>query len=93
MIRAYNDWHVDGWCGAEPGRFIPLSLPVLWDPELAAAEVTGWMAERGCHAVTFSENPAKLGWPSSTASTGTRSGPPVPTRRWSCACTSARPPS
>ncbi len=63
MIRAYNDWHVEGWCGAEPGRFIPLSLPVLWDPELAATEVRR-MAAVGCHAVTFSENPAKLGWPS-----------------------------
>jgi hypothetical protein len=23
MIRAYNDWHIDEWCGAAPGRFIP----------------------------------------------------------------------
>jgi Amidohydrolase len=63
MIRAYNDWHIEGWCGAEPGRFIPLSLPVLWDPALAADEVRR-VAGRGCHAVTFSENPEKLGWPS-----------------------------
>ncbi len=63
MLRAYNDWHIEGWCGAEPGRFIPLSLPVLWDPELAAAEVRR-VAAKGCHAVTFSENPEKLGWPS-----------------------------
>ncbi|HEV3132168.1 MAG TPA: amidohydrolase family protein, partial [Acidimicrobiales bacterium] len=63
MIRAYNDWHIEGWCGAEPGRFIPLSLPVLWDPELAADEVRR-VAAKGCHAVTFSENPEKLGWPS-----------------------------
>ena len=34
MVRAYNDWHIDGWCGAEPGRFIPLSIPAIWDPEL-----------------------------------------------------------
>ena len=34
MVRAYNDWHIDEWCGAEPGRFIPLSIPVIWDPEL-----------------------------------------------------------
>src|ERR1700733_12477979 len=27
MVRAYNDWHIDRWCGAEPGRFIPLSIP------------------------------------------------------------------
>jgi predicted TIM-barrel fold metal-dependent hydrolase len=63
MLRAYNDWHVDEWCGTSPGRFIPLSLPVLWDPELAADEVRR-MAAKGCHAVTFSENPEKLGYPS-----------------------------
>jgi predicted TIM-barrel fold metal-dependent hydrolase len=38
-------------------------LPVLWDPELAAAEVHR-VAAMGCHAVTFSENPEKLGYPS-----------------------------
>jgi len=63
LVRAYNDWHVDEWCGTHPGRFIPLALPVLWDPELAAAEVRR-MAAKGCHAVTFSENPEKLGHPS-----------------------------
>ena len=63
MLKAYNDWHIESWCGAHPGRFIPLALPVLWDPELAAAEVRR-VAAKGCHAVTFSENPEKLGWPS-----------------------------
>ncbi len=63
MLRAYNDWHIDEWCGTHPGRFIPLALPVLWDPELAAAEVHR-VAAKGCHAVTFSENPEKLGYPS-----------------------------
>ncbi|HMK99689.1 MAG TPA: amidohydrolase family protein [Acidimicrobiales bacterium] len=63
MLRAYNDWHVESWCGAYPGRFIPLSIPPIWDPELMAAEVRR-MAGKGCHAVTFSENPSKLGWPS-----------------------------
>ncbi len=27
MIRAYNDWHIDEWCGTYPGRFIPCSHP------------------------------------------------------------------
>ena len=63
MLRAYNDWHIEGWCGAAPGRFIPLSLPAIWDPRLAAEEVRR-VAKKGCHAVTFSENPEKLGWPS-----------------------------
>ena len=63
MLRAYNDWHIEDWCGAYPGRFIPLSIPPIWDPELMAAEVRR-VAAKGCHAVTFSENPSKLGWPS-----------------------------
>ena len=63
MLQAYNDWHIDEWCGTYPGRFIPLSLPPLWDPELMAAEVRR-VAAKGCHAVTFSENPEKLGFKS-----------------------------
>jgi predicted TIM-barrel fold metal-dependent hydrolase len=63
MVRAYNDWHIDEWCGGAPGRFIPLSLPPIWDPELMAGEVRR-VAAKGCRAVTFSENPEKLGWPS-----------------------------
>lgn len=27
LVRAYNDWHIDEWCGAHPGRFIPMALP------------------------------------------------------------------
>jgi predicted TIM-barrel fold metal-dependent hydrolase len=63
MLRAYNDWHIDEWCGTYPGRFIPLSLPPIWDPQLMADEVRR-VAAKGCRAVTFSENPEKLGWPS-----------------------------
>jgi len=63
MLQAYNDWHVDEWCGTHPGRFIPLGLPALWDPELAGEEVRR-LAAKGCHAVTFSENPEKLGYAS-----------------------------
>ncbi|HET9770493.1 MAG TPA: amidohydrolase family protein [Acidimicrobiia bacterium] len=62
-LKAYNDWHVDEWCGTHPGRFIPLGLIPLWDPAAAAAEVHR-LAAKGCHAITFSENPAKLGLPS-----------------------------
>jgi predicted TIM-barrel fold metal-dependent hydrolase len=63
MLRAYNDWHIETWCGTYPGRFIPLSLPPLWDPQLMADEVRR-VAAKDCHAVTFSENPEKLGYPS-----------------------------
>ena len=63
MIKAYNDWHVDEWCGAHPERFIPCGILPLFDVEEAAKEVRR-LADKGCHAVTFSENPAGLGMPS-----------------------------
>jgi predicted TIM-barrel fold metal-dependent hydrolase len=63
MIKAYNDWHVDEWCGAYPERFIPCGILPLYDVEKAAAEVRR-LAAKGCHAVTFSENPEALNMPS-----------------------------
>jgi predicted TIM-barrel fold metal-dependent hydrolase len=59
MLQAYNDWHVDEWCGSYPGRFIPLALPPIWDPKLMADEVRR-VARKGCHAVSFTENPEKV---------------------------------
>lgn len=63
VVRAYNDWHVDEWCGAYPGRMIPMGIPVLWDAELAADEVRR-LSKKGVHSLTFTENPATLGYPS-----------------------------
>lgn len=63
-VRAYNDWMIDDWCAGDAyGRLIPLTLIPLWDPELAAAEVRR-CAEKGSHAITFSEGPYQLGLPS-----------------------------
>ena len=63
MLRAYNDWHIDEWCGGAPGRFVPLALPVMWDAEACAEEVRR-VARKGCHALSFTENPEKIGFPS-----------------------------
>ena len=63
VVRAYNDWHIEGWCGAYPERFIPMAIPMLWDPELTAQEIRR-VSELGCHSLTFTENPATLGLPS-----------------------------
>jgi len=63
MQQAYNDWHIDEWCGAYPGRFIPLAQLPLWDVGLMAAEVRR-VARKGCHAVAFVENPSLLNMPS-----------------------------
>src|SRR6187397_186476 len=54
MVKAYNDWHVDEWCGAHPDRFIPCGILPLFDVEEAANEIRR-LADKGCHAVTFSE--------------------------------------
>ena len=62
LVQAYNDWHVEEWCGAYPARFIPMTLPVIWDAEACANEVRR-NAERGVHSLTFTENPAAMGYP------------------------------
>ena len=63
LVRAYNDWHIDEWCGSYPGRFIPMALPMIWDGARCAEEVRR-VAAKGCHSLTFTENPAALGYPS-----------------------------
>ena len=63
VLQAYNDWHIEEWCGGAPGRFIPMAITPLWDPELCAAEVRR-VAAKGVHSITFTENPATLGFPS-----------------------------
>jgi len=63
LVQAYNDWHIDEWCGAYPARFIPMAIPVIWDAELCAQEVRR-VSKKGVHALTFSENPAAMGYPS-----------------------------
>jgi hypothetical protein len=32
LVRAYNDWHIDEWCGAYPTRFIPMAVPSSGTP-------------------------------------------------------------
>ena len=62
-VRAWNDWHLEEWVGSRTDRFIPLQLPWLSDPELAADEVRA-NAARGFRAVSFLEQPVDLGLPS-----------------------------
>jgi predicted TIM-barrel fold metal-dependent hydrolase len=63
VVRASNDWHLEAWAGAHPGRIIPVQLPWLLDPVEGAAEIRA-NAARGFHAVTFPELPERLGLPS-----------------------------
>lgn len=62
-MRAWNDWHLDEWVATAPERFIPVQLPWLRDPQVAADDVRV-NAARGFKAVSFLENPVDLGLPS-----------------------------
>jgi predicted TIM-barrel fold metal-dependent hydrolase len=61
-LQAYNDWMIEEWCGAAPGRYIPLILIPMWDPPLAAKEMER-CAAKGATAFASSENPAPIGLP------------------------------
>src|SRR6478736_3760230 len=61
-LQHYNDWLVEDWCGVAPGRYIPLMLIPMWDPQLAAKEMER-MAAKGVTTFAFSENPEPLGLP------------------------------
>lgn len=47
----------------ESGRFIPMAIPAIWDPQLCADEVRR-VSKKGVHSLTFTENPSTLGYPS-----------------------------
>ena len=62
-VRAWNDFILEEFADAYPGRFIPMMIIPLWDPPAAAKEIER-TAARGAKSIAFSENPTKLGLPS-----------------------------
>ena len=86
-LKAYNDWMIEEWCGAAPGRYIPLILIPLWDPQLAVARrwsaARPWAPRRSPSPRT---RPRSACPPSTTrTATGTRcSRRPTISRWWSC---------
>ena len=60
---AWNDFILEEFAGAFPGRFIPTMIIPLWDPTAAVAEIER-TAALGAKSIAFSENPTKLGLPS-----------------------------
>ena len=63
MLRGYNDWVLDEWCAAHPGRFIPLGIVPMWDVDLAVEEIHR-IGAKGCRSVSFLETPHVQGFPS-----------------------------
>lgn len=62
-VIAWNDWMIDEWCGANPGRQIPLALVPFWDIDATATEAER-VAAKGAKAISFTEMPHALGLPS-----------------------------
>lgn len=62
-LRAYNDWHIQEWCGYDRGRFIPCAILPTWNMDATVAEIKR-IAALDCTSVTLSENPTKSGLPS-----------------------------
>lgn len=62
-VQAWNDFVLEEFAAAYPGRFIPMMLIPLWDPAGAVTEIHR-TAALGGKSIAFSENPTKLGLPS-----------------------------
>jgi predicted TIM-barrel fold metal-dependent hydrolase len=62
-VSAWNDWMIDEWCAAAPGRQIPLALVPFWDIEATVAEAARVIA-KGARTISFTEMPHALGLPS-----------------------------
>ena len=63
-VQAWNDFILDEWCPAgPPGMFVPMIICQVWDPGLAAKEITRCLA-KGAKALCFVENPVPDGLPS-----------------------------
>jgi predicted TIM-barrel fold metal-dependent hydrolase len=56
MVRAYNDWHLEGWCAEYPDRFIPCCILPFFDIDAMVKELRR-LAAKGCHAVSFMGRP------------------------------------
>ena len=62
VVSAYNDWQIDELAGEHPGRFIPLSILPVYDPESMAREIER-VAAKGATAVSLPEAPYGVGLP------------------------------
>lgn len=62
-LRAYNDWHIDEWCGAYPGRFIPCAVLPTWDMKATVEEIRR-ISAKGCTSISLNENPTMQNLPS-----------------------------
>ena len=90
LVRAYNDWHIDEWCGAYPARFIPMAVPVIWDAERDGRRGAP-LRRQGLPLAELHREPRRARLPElPRRATGTRCGRPASTPAPCCRSTSAR---
>lgn len=63
VLRAYNDWLIDEFCGPNPGRYILSGILPLYDIDETLREARRLIA-KGVRTFLFPANPAKVGLPS-----------------------------
>ena len=61
MLKAYNDWHIDEWCAAYPGRFIPRHPAALGHGRHHRGATPG--GRQGCARRQHARAPAHPGIP------------------------------
>jgi predicted TIM-barrel fold metal-dependent hydrolase len=61
--QAWNDCMIEEWVAPYPDRFIAMAILPHWDVQQSIAELDR-LADHDIRAVSFPENPAKLGHPS-----------------------------
>ncbi len=77
VLRAYNDWHIDEWCGTYPGRFIPLSLAAHLGPRGHGRRGAAGGGQGLSRRVVLREPGQAEAAQLPHATTGTRSGRPA----------------
>ena len=92
VVRAYNDWHIDEWCGAYPGRFIPMAPARCCGTPSSRADEVRRLADEGLPLDHLHREPRHARLPElPRATTGTRFWKALCDDRTSCCrSTSAR---
>jgi predicted TIM-barrel fold metal-dependent hydrolase len=62
-FSAYNDWMIDDWCMKYPGRFMPLAIAPVRNPDNMVKEIHR-VAKKGVTAISLPEVPDATGLPS-----------------------------
>ena len=90
MIKAYNDWHVDEWCGAYPGPLHPVRDPAAASTCRRRRPRCTGSRPRAATRSRSRRTPPASGCRASTPASGTRCSPRAATSARCCAATWAR---